>query len=54
MFSLPDLFVITLLQLITQYVVWLPVIHPVLQASSIKLDCRECDSVATGLTVYHN
>lgn len=51
MFALPDLFVITLLQLISQYVVWLPVIHPVLQTSPIKLDCNECDSIAIGLTV---
>lgn len=54
MFALPDLFVITLLQPISQYAVWLPVIHPVSQTSPIKLDCNECDSISTGLTVYHN
>lgn len=54
MFSLPDLFVIILLQIISQYVVWLPVIHPILQPSPIKLNCNECDSIATGLTLYHN
>ena len=54
MFSLPDLFVITLLGTISQYVVWLLVIHPVWQASPIKLNCNECDSIATRLTVYYN
>lgn len=54
MFSLLDLFVITLLQLISRYVVWLPVSHSVLQTSSIKPDCNECDSIATGLSMYHN
>lgn len=48
MFSLPDLFVITLLQIISQYVVWLLVIHPILQTSPIKLNCNECDSIALG------
>lgn len=54
MFPLPDLFVITQLQLGGQYVVWLAVNHAFVQASSQKLSCNACDFIVPGFIVYHN